>query len=50
MRAEHTTFFEFEAGLDLPGKQKIAANVFDIRIDSPIAYTLDPMNPASRAT
>ncbi len=44
VRAEHTTFFEFEAGLDLPGKQKISANVFDIRIDSPIAYTLDPMN------
>ncbi len=43
VRAEHTTFFEFEAALDLPGKQKISANVFDIRIDSPIAYTLDPM-------
>jgi outer membrane receptor protein involved in Fe transport len=44
IRAEHTTLFEFEAGLDLPGKQKISANVFDIRIDSPIAYTLDPVN------
>ena len=48
IRPEHTTIFEFEAGLDLPGKQKIAANLFDIRIDSPIAYTLDPMNPAGQ--
>jgi outer membrane receptor protein involved in Fe transport len=48
IRPEHTTIFEFEAGLDLPGKQKIAANLFDIRIDAPIAYTLDPMNPAGQ--
>jgi outer membrane receptor protein involved in Fe transport len=44
VRPEHTTIFEFEGALDLPGRQKISANVFDIRIDSPIAYTLDPMS------
>jgi len=43
VRPEHTTIFEFEAGLDLPGKQKVTANIFDVRIDSPIAYTLDPV-------
>ncbi len=48
VRPEHTTIFEFEAALDLPGKQKISANLFDIRIDAPIAYTLDPMNPSGQ--
>jgi outer membrane receptor protein involved in Fe transport len=42
VRPEHTTIFEFEAGLDLPGRQRVSANVFDMRIDAPIAYTLDP--------
>ncbi len=42
VRPEHTRIFEFEAGLDLPGRQRVSANVYDIRIDAPIAYTLDP--------
>ncbi len=40
---EHTTIFEFEAGLDLPARQRVSANVFDMRINAPIAYTLDPV-------
>jgi len=39
---EHTTVFEFEAAADLPEHQRVSANVYDFKIDSPIAYTLDP--------
>jgi len=38
---EHTRIFEFEGSVDLTPQQRISANVYDILIDSPIAYTHD---------
>lgn len=43
VRPERTRVFEFEASVDLPGRQRVSANVFDLLIDAPIAYTLDPV-------
>ena len=43
VRAEHTRVFEFEAGLDVSPQQRISANVFDVAIDAPIAYAIDPV-------
>jgi outer membrane receptor protein involved in Fe transport len=40
---EHTRVFEFEGAVDLPFQQKLSANVYDVAIDSPIAYTHDPV-------
>jgi outer membrane receptor protein involved in Fe transport len=40
LRPEKTRIFEFEAALDL-GAQRLSANVFDMAIDAPIAYSID---------
>jgi outer membrane receptor protein involved in Fe transport len=40
---ERTRVFEFEGALDLPAEQRLSANVFDVAIDAPLAYTHDPV-------
>jgi outer membrane receptor protein involved in Fe transport len=39
---EHTRIFELEGIVDLPARQRISANVYDIVIDKPIAFFTDP--------
>lgn len=46
LRAERTTVFEFEGAVELPSKIRFAANVFNIGIDAPIAYTIDSVTGA----
>ena len=43
LRPERTRIFEFEAGVDMTPQQRLSANVFDITIEAPIAYSLDPV-------
>jgi outer membrane receptor protein involved in Fe transport len=40
---ERTRMFEFEASLDLTSEQRLSANIFDVAIDRPIAFTYDPV-------
>jgi outer membrane receptor protein involved in Fe transport len=42
IRSEQTRVFEFEGAVDLTPQQRVSANVFDLAIDSPIAYSVDP--------
>jgi outer membrane receptor protein involved in Fe transport len=42
LRPERTRIFEFELAVDLTPEQRLAANVFDMLIDAPIAYSFDP--------
>jgi outer membrane receptor protein involved in Fe transport len=44
--AERTTVFEFEGSVDLTKRARISANVFNIGIDAPIAFTTDPATGA----
>ena len=43
VRPERTTVFEFETAIDLPMQQRLSANVYDLKIEAPISYTVDPM-------
>lgn len=43
IRPERTRVFEFEGAIDITPEQRVSANVFDLSIDSPIAYTVDPV-------
>ncbi|MES1204433.1 MAG: TonB-dependent receptor, partial [Pseudomonadota bacterium] len=40
MRPEKTRVFEFEGAVDLTPQQRLSANVFDMAIDAPIAYSV----------
>jgi outer membrane receptor protein involved in Fe transport len=40
---ERTRIFEFEGSLDLTATQRLSANIYDITIDKPIAFTFDPV-------
>ena len=42
IRPEKTRVFEFEGAVDLTPQQRISANVFDVAINAPIAYSVDP--------
>jgi outer membrane receptor protein involved in Fe transport len=46
VRPERTRIFELEGILDLPSRQRISANIFDIAIDRPIAFFTDPVTMA----
>jgi outer membrane receptor protein involved in Fe transport len=43
IKPEHTRVFEFEGSYEFTDNHRISANVFDILIDSPIAYAYDPV-------
>ena len=43
LRSERTRIFEFEATIDVTPQQRISANAFDVAIDAPIAYAVDPV-------
>jgi outer membrane receptor protein involved in Fe transport len=42
IRPESTRIFEFEAAWDLTTEQRVSANIYDVLIDAPIAYSHDP--------
>jgi outer membrane receptor protein involved in Fe transport len=42
IRPERTRIFELEGIVDLPARQRVSANVYDIAIDRPIAFFTDP--------
>jgi outer membrane receptor for ferrienterochelin and colicins len=46
LRPERTRVFEFEGSVDLTTGQRVSANVFDFRIDSPIAFAPVPPTDA----
>jgi outer membrane receptor protein involved in Fe transport len=43
IRPESTRIFEFEAAWDLTPEQRFSANIYDVLIEAPIAYTHDPV-------
>lgn len=46
LKPERTMVFEFEGSVDFNPKVRLALNVFNIGIDSPIAYTIDEASGA----
>lgn len=42
VRPERTRVFEFEGAIDLTPQQRLSANIFDLSIQAPIEYTVDP--------
>lgn len=46
LKPERTTVYEFEGSVALARQMRLSANVFNIGIDAPIAYTVDPATGA----